>query len=109
MVKKTNTIKKMTRHQKQDQHLLKVLDNIIRTNPNVESTLAEHFTIKVLGDDLDEMLNNLVNTIQVLNLRTYKVLPQNCTGDDKDKNVHILMHTPNLVDEMQRLGTFTVP
>lgn len=69
-----NFLKSYTTH---DEALLKTMTHMIETHPNAEITMASYNVINVKGDGLGEFLQELVNQVPVLNMKTYKVKKSN--------------------------------
>lgn len=65
-----NFLKSFTKH---DEQLLSTMTHMIETHPNAKVTMASFNVINVEGDGLGEFLQELVNQVPVLNMRTFKI------------------------------------
>ena len=91
-------VEKKTTHQLQDEHLMGVMENMVQTL-GVRTTSHSN-TIKVVGDGVGDVLQALVEQVPVLDMKVYKVGPQN-SGVPVD--VHVIHFTSNLLEHGHRM------
>lgn len=87
---------------KQDNHLMTVMDNMIK-NLTGANTFPHSNTIRVTGNGLREILPVIVGQVPVLKMRVYRVNPKNLR-ENKDVDVHMVMFGFSRLEHDARLG-----
>ena len=92
----------MTRFTEQDNHLMMVIDNMIKDLTGAD-TFPHSNTIRVAADGISEVLQATIEQVPVLNMHMYKVNPKNMR-ENPCVDVHIVLFGFHRSEHAKRLG-----